>query len=113
MYKGKTLVVVAATLLASVASALGLTISNTASVGPRTTNGIEVNVPAKYKLKSYRTEVKDDKNDWTPDPQVISWGWWTENKAEFTADGGFKIRLGYYNESGDRVRQIRVIAEVE
>jgi hypothetical protein len=113
MYKGKTLVVAAAALLASITSALSVEIGNTASVTPRSANRIQVDVPAKYKVKSIRTEVKDDKNDWTSDPQNIGWGWWIKNTREFTADGGLKIQLEYYNESGDRVRQIRAIADVE
>ena len=97
----------------SVSAALALEIKNERSVGPRQAQTIEIVVPAKYKLKSYRSEVKDDKNNWTTDPQVIGWGWWTDNQAEFTADGGFKIRVGYYNESGDRVRVIRIVADVD
>ncbi|TBB32466.1 hypothetical protein [Rhizobium ruizarguesonis] len=110
----KNIMIPAFVSFASFASnALALELKTEFSVNPNTEAGSSLPVPSKYKLKSYKVLVRDDKNDWTEEALNIGWAKWTVNSAEPTVEGGFLIKAALYNESGDRVRTVRILAVVE
>jgi hypothetical protein len=92
---------------------LALDITKVWSVNPKSEAGAEIKISPKYKLKKYSISVRDDKNGWTEDTENIGWCKFTTKYGEPTDDGGFKIGASLYNESGDRIRTVKIVATVE
>ncbi len=82
-------------------------------VNPNSEAGGQLIIPANYKLDSYLIQVRDDQNPWTDDAANIGWCKWTNETIAPQPDGTIKIAASLYNWSGDRIRNCRIVANVD
>jgi len=83
------------------------------TVNPLTEAADTLKISSNYKIKNYKVLVRDDQNDWNTDTQVIGWCSWKQNKVEMNDDGSATIKASLYNESHDRIRSCKIVANIE
>ena len=91
---------------------MGLQLKTEWTVNPLTEAGDDLLIQSKYKIESYSIEVKEDGKPWSDNTDTIGWADWKLNKIIPNPDGSTKIVASLYNESHNKVRDCRIVANV-